>query len=158
MSSVRALALAFALALSACSAVTASPDYFVRGPADEEDRVIAQAQALIQGLDAGAYGRAWDQASTLFQTQTPRSPFVTGMASLRGRWGDPGARSVRAVGFSATVKGAPPGAYAAVLFATAFAQGIEAEEKLIVTLQDGQWRLAGYFIRTRPEMPARANP
>lgn len=146
---MRNILLAFAFILSLGTVANAAPNEFVTGSAEDEAAVAAQTRKALTLLDAGEHGKAWDHAAKPFQDLTPRLAFIAGIKSMRGLVGDVKTRSFRAVGFTKELQHAPPGQYAAVFFETTFTNASAVEEKVIFFNQNGQWRLAGYFLKKR---------
>ena len=149
MNLTRTILLAMTLAVNGGMAAYAATNVFEKGSAEESAAVAAQAQRRIKSLDAGEHGQAWDQAARPFQELTPRPVFIAGIKSMRGMVGEAKARAILGVGFTKELQDAPPGYYAAVVFETNFANANGVEEKLVFFNQNGQWRLAGYFLKKR---------
>ena len=148
MNPLRKLLSAFFLLLSWCNFAGATPREVIGGPIEDEADVVAQARKAISLLDAGEYGKAWDQAAKPFQDSMPRLAFIADVKAMRGMVGDIKARSPQGIGFTRDLQGAP-GHYAGALFETNFANASAVEEKLTFVNQNGQWRLAGYALKKR---------
>ncbi|WP_374582856.1 DUF4019 domain-containing protein [Pseudoduganella sp.] len=156
MNSIRNLFIAFALLLGTSTFAKAAPNEFVLGSAEEEAAVAAQAQKAINLLDAGEHGKAWDHAAKPFQDSTSKPVFIAGIKSMRGLVGAVKTRSVRGIGFTKELQDAPAGHYAGVFFETTFANASALEERVVLFNQNGQWRLAGYFLKKRVSLPGKA--
>lgn len=124
------------------------------GAAIADDGVaVASGQAAVKSwlarVDAGDYGRSWDEASAVLKKAISRADWEKAAGSARDPLGKVTSRKQRSATFTRTLPGgAPEGEYVVLVFDTDLEKhsgGIEtvtaAREK------DGAWRVAGYYIR-----------
>lgn len=108
---------------------------------------------VIQLIDQGQAGDAWDGASPPVKAGLQRKDFIDAIAKVRGPLGPPKSRQwIDILRQQVTPSGAnakvPPGIYISVVFATAFESGKTANEQVSFHLDDDKvWRLAGYALR-----------
>ena len=108
-------------------------------------RVAAEWLKLI---DAGDYGKAWDECSALFKQKVPRQQWVDGLPKNRAEYGSFRSRQLDAGGYRRTaLPGAPEGEYVTLRFVSEFEKNANAEEIVTLAYQDGAWRPIGYLLR-----------
>lgn len=142
--SVAALALAAALVAAAArlSAALAADDDVDTAPA------LQAAQSWLAEVDAGAYGKSWDDAAALFQGAMPREKWEKSLVAVRQPLGAVVARKLRAGRYMKEVPGAPAGDYVVIDFDTRFEnRPIAVETVTPMRDKDGRWKVAGYYIR-----------
>ena len=118
-----------------------------------EDRTAAveAASAWLTLVDRGAYAKSWDEAAELFRGAMGRDRWVTTLGNVRAPLGTVLTRTVGSAEFTTELPGAPPGAYVVIQFETSFANLPNAVETVTPMRDpDGNWRVAGYFIRQAP--------
>jgi len=99
-------------------------------------------------IDAGDYGKAWDECSPLFKQKVPRQQWVDGLPKNRAEFGSLKSRKLDAGGYRrAALPGAPEGEYVSLRFMSEFEKNPNAEELVTLTYQDGTWRPIGYLLR-----------
>lgn len=129
--------------------VGATPAFvFEPGSPQDEAAVAMQVKDILRLLDSNETGAVWDGASTSLKQSTPRPAFIDGIKSLRDSVGELQSRTLKGVGFATDIPDSAPGRYAAAFFESRFAQAT-VEEKVVLVMQDGQWRVTGYFITKR---------
>jgi hypothetical protein len=161
MKIVRCLALAVLLGVLAPVAAQLKPSGRGTTPlppaqpeAQKEDAQVTKelaarvaAEKWLALLDAGDYGKAWDQCADLFRQRVKREQWVESLPAARGAFGGVRERNVEVASYKTSLPGAPDGEYVTVRFATRFDKKSDAEELLTLVLERGQWRPTGYFIR-----------
>lgn len=117
---------------------------FASSPAIElADRAAGKWLAQV---DAGDYWLSWADAATLFRQRVPASDWI---ASLRAARQPLGAMVSRRLIDSRHVKslpGAPDGDYVVLRYRTEFRRKQSAIETVTPMLDQGQWRVSGYYI------------
>lgn len=108
----------------------------------------AAAETWLGRVDAGEYGRSWQDAAPYFQHVTTEEKWTGLLGSVRLPLGKPAERQPGVGQFSATMPGMPDGAYVFLQFQTAF----ERKKTVVETVTclrdaDGRWKVAGYFIK-----------
>ncbi len=119
-------------------------------PDDHEKRgaAIEAARAWLALVDAGDYQRSWQEAAGLFRRQVAQETWVSEISRLRPRFGEVVKRSLQSAKYMTSAPGMPAGEYVLIVFKTSFASKKTAAETLTPMRDpDGNWRVAGYFIR-----------
>ncbi len=115
--------------------------------ADQSQQVTDAAKSWLSLVDAGQYERSWSEASKLFQAHVSKTQWTAEVKAVREPLGAVDLRSAPSVRFTTSLPGVPDGQYAVLQFHSKFAHKAEAIETVTMMLDDGAWRLAGYFVR-----------
>ncbi len=115
------------------------------GPLDNEAEVIA-ARTWLKLIDAGKYGKSWDQSSTLVRDAVTRDEWIMTMNSLMKQYGKHSQRSTDSIEWSSMLDGAPQGDYREVRFSSKCGD-VEISETVTLQKSGDEWLVAGYFIR-----------
>jgi hypothetical protein len=115
---------------------------------EQDAEAVAAAERFVALVDQGRYGESWETAARLFTARIARAEWERTVAGVRPPLGAVVRRTLLSTRAMTSAPGAPDGDYVVVLFASAFARKETAVET-VTTLReaDGQWRVAGYFIK-----------
>lgn len=159
--------LATSLAVAAHGAVaqlklkeSASPNLTTNSPAPaaatapadpareaREKAAIEAAQRWLKLLDAGEFGKAWDESGAQFQSRVTRKQWVEGLPKDRTPFGALKSRTVEGLGYPKEQQGLPKGEYVQVGFSSVFDKQSKIIEVVTVVLDGGTWRPIGYLIQ-----------
>ncbi len=115
---------------------------------DSTTQAVEAAKAWLATVDAGDYGKSWDDASAFFRGAITRENWEKAVAGAREPFGKVLSREVKSTTVATTLPGAPDGHYVVIEFTTSFEHKKEASERVTPTLEeDGVWRVGGYFVR-----------
>lgn len=115
-----------------------------------EGKKDAAKQAALEWLvlvDAMQYEASWKEAASLFRAQVSTSGWVSAVAAVRRPLGDFVARNLISATYATSLPGAPDGEYVVLQFQTEFENKAQAVETVTPMLDEGQWRVSGYYIR-----------
>jgi len=147
---MRSIHKTFLVALFAiCLGVNAAEPTFELGPLKEQSAVAEQVQKVILLLDSGEVGASWEASAPPLKGSTSKLAYVAGIKAMRGAVGDVVSRKLQGIGFMTNMPGAPPGQYAGAFLETTFSRAASVEEKLVFYKFQGNWQLAGYFLKKR---------
>ena len=108
----------------------------------------AAALEQLRMLDNARYAESWAGAGEHFRKATAREDWARDAAAARRPLGALGGRRLKNLVYSTTLPGRPDGEYATFTYDSRFAEGAGAIETIVTVREsDGQWRLAGYFIK-----------
>lgn len=148
----RRLLCAALLALAAPWCASANPT----APASTSTNALADPQAAarevaaiwMKEIDGDQYGKSWDQAASLFQSEVTREKWETNMIRVRGLLGSAEKRKLVSSRYQHSLPGMPDGDYVVITWATQFEHKARALE-IITPMKDkdGRWKVAGYVIR-----------
>lgn len=133
----RLVALVIGLVLSVSAA----------GAADQSQQATDAAKSWLSLVDAGQYDRSWTEASKLFQGHVSEAQWTTEVKSVREPLGAVDSRNAPIVRLTASLPGVPDGQYAVLQFHSKFVHKADATETVTMMMDDGTWKLAGYFIK-----------
>jgi hypothetical protein len=115
---------------------------------EKKAAAIRAAEHFLILVDQGKYGESWDEASSLFVGHVSRDEWQRTITSVRPPFGNPINRAVKLSKFMTSAPGVPDGEYVLIQFASSFEHKQSAIETVTTMLdKDGQWRVAGYFIK-----------
>jgi hypothetical protein len=103
------------------------------------------AERWLALLDAGDYGKAWDQGASLFRERVKREQWVKELPAQRGALGTMNARRAEVASYKDSLPGAPNGEYVTVRFSTDFEKKKDAQELVTLVYESGTWRPLGYL-------------
>jgi hypothetical protein len=129
------LALAFAILLPAAALAQSGADY-----ADN-------CRAWLGLIDAGRYDESWDTASAYFQSKITKEQWGPLIKSVRDTVGPVISRSSAEVTKTDVLPNAPFAHYLVIVIHTKFAMNAAATETVIMKMENGEWKVAGYFIK-----------
>jgi hypothetical protein len=120
----------------------------LRGDSGAEKAAEQAAQSWLVLVDSGNYTESWNRAAPLFKQQVTAAQWESAVRSARGPLGKLQSRRLKSAQYERTLPGAPDGEYVVVQFDTAFENKKAAIETVTpMKDKDGQWRVAGYFIK-----------
>jgi hypothetical protein len=118
--------------------------------AEGSDTEAAQAVATLWlgTVDSGAYGYGWDDSAEIFQRSVARAEWERAAGTTRGPLGKVKSRTLRSATPTRKLPNAPEADYVVIYFDTEFEKRPNSVEVVTpVKEKDGQWRVAGYYIR-----------
>jgi hypothetical protein len=98
-------------------------------------------------VDAGKYDESWDAASSYFKTKITKEQWAPMVKAVRDTVGMPLSRSASQVTPTDRLPDAPFGKYLVVVLKTKFQMNQNATETVIMKLEDGEWKVTGYFVK-----------
>ena len=119
------------------------------GSADKEKEEAAKraARAWLALVDAMQYEASWKEAASLFKAQVSTTDWAKAVAGVRRPLGDLVARDLMSATYATSLPGAPDGEYVVLQFETRFENKAQAVETVTPMLDEGHWRVSGYYIR-----------
>lgn len=118
--------------------------------ADEaaEKAAVTAAQAWLGQIDAGNYGRSWNDASAYFKGAMTEKGWSDALTGARKPLGKLVSRKFGKAQNVKSLPGAPDGNYVVMQYETSFANKKSAVETVtFVQEKDGKWKAAGYYIK-----------
>ncbi|MBM3782955.1 MAG: DUF4019 domain-containing protein [Acidobacteria bacterium] len=115
--------------------------------AQGDGRARADAEQWLALVDNGKYRDSWKEASKPFRTQVTAEEWERQVRAVRESIGSLASRKLASSKAAKTLPGAPDGDYVVMMFEAKFTKKESAIETVVVSLESGHWRVAGYFIR-----------
>lgn len=104
------------------------------------------AQDWLATVDAGHYGQSWDDASSFFQSRVDKQQWEQMLTQVRSPLGKLQSRQFKSAS-ETPPPGAPAGKYVTIQFNTKFATVGDTVETIVPTLENGKWKVSGYFVK-----------
>jgi hypothetical protein len=108
---------------------------------------LQSVNAWLKLVDDGKNDASWRGTSTEFQTAVSQEKWTQMSKSVRAPLGAVNSRQLQDSSYNTSLPGAPDGQYVVLRFGTSFANKNSAIETVVMSLQNGQWLIAGYFIK-----------
>jgi len=107
-----------------------------------------EASIWLKLIDAGNYSQSWRTASKFFSTTISEANWIASLQAARSPLGAIVRRKQTASQEATSLPGVPDGEYRILTFSAEFAHKKAAAETVTLMREpDGQWRVAGYFIK-----------
>jgi hypothetical protein len=121
-------------------------------PVNAQELPVAETTSIcnkwLSILDQGQYEQSWDPASSYFKSMVTKEQWTAQISAVRGSLGNVVSRAFQDQKYSTSLPGSPDGEYEIAQFSTVFKNKASSVETVVLTKDtDGQWRLAGYFIK-----------
>jgi hypothetical protein len=115
---------------------------------NREKQGVTAAEKWVALVDNGKYADSWNEAADYFKGAIDRAKWEKMLQSVRKPLGVTVSRKIKTSVYRTNLPGAPDGEYVVVLFTTSFKNKKTAVETITSMLdKDGQWRVAGYYIK-----------
>lgn len=107
----------------------------------------AVALAWLEAIDSGQYKQAWEASSPILQR--PLSPYMLErtIGAARRDFGAVESRQRVRVSRERSMPGAPDGDYMVFTFLTRFENKARSIETITPHLEEGAWRVSGYYVK-----------
>ena len=116
--------------------------------ADVDAAVRQAAIEWLKKLDTMNYSGSWESAASVFKSAVSVQAWEKAVQSVRVPLGVLRSRAEKSATTSSSLPGAPDGKYVVLQYDAVFENKAAAVETLTLAQdQDGQWRVAGYFIK-----------
>ena len=112
----------------------------------EKDATDA-ALAWLALIDQEKYAESWEQSAVPFKKGITAESWAATVKSVRGPMGKLESRELSNRDFMTELPGAPKGEYVIIQFKSRFKNKKNAVETITPMLEDGKWKVSGYFIK-----------
>ena len=116
-------------------------------PVTPETLAIAGAVQWLKVIDADNYDKGWTYASEYLKNAVTKDSFKQSLQGVRSPLGGMKTRVLDKTQYTTSLPGSPDGEYVVMKFKTGFENKADAVETLISKKEEGQWKIAGYFIK-----------
>ena len=114
---------------------------------EKAEKATAVALEFLQLIDAEKYAESWQMAAAMMKEKVPGQDWVEKLTKARDLSGALVAREKKSASFSPTAKDSPDGEYISLVFDSKYERAEGVSEYVTVMLEDGHWKVAGYFIQ-----------
>jgi hypothetical protein len=113
-----------------------------------EQKAVTAAKAWLALIDGGDYEKSWNTAAEYFQNAVAQQQWQQSLTAARKPLGQVVSRQLKAKHYTTSLPDAPDGQYVVIQYETSFENKKSAVETITPMLNaDGQWRVAGYYIK-----------
>lgn len=112
--------------------------------------------AWLELVDNGQYAASWRETAPVMQEAINTSDWVGQLQRVRDSLGAAVEREIRSATWTTELPEAPPGEYVVIVFLSTFAEANVPYREIItpMLLEDGQWRVSGYYLQPLENTPA----
>jgi hypothetical protein len=116
---------------------------------DTEKSEIATAVAMefLQLIDADKFDESWQSAAVMMREKVTQKDWVEKLTKSRVLSGALVERTEKSSSYSTSAKDSPEGEYISLIFTSKYERAESVSEYVTVMLENGHWRVAGYFIQ-----------
>lgn len=104
------------------------------------------ANAFLEKIDAGEYAQSWQSAAHLMQEKISLEEWEEKLQGARARSGQLVSREKTSATYSTEAQDSPEGEYIMLIYESRFEFAEDVSEYVTVMRQDGDWKVAGYFM------------
>ena len=135
-------------ALAAAALTLAFASLSAKADEASEAKAVAASKEWLAVVDVGRFDQGWESAAAYLKAAVTKADFVRAVAAVRIPLGKVVARTRTSTQYATSLPGAPDGDYVVIQYGTVFENKKSAVETITPMLdRDGQWRIAGYYIR-----------
>jgi hypothetical protein len=117
----------------------------------DSDQRIQKAQSAAEQwlklVDSGDYDQSWQTASEMFKSKVSKEQWAKAIQTTRLPFGQVLSRKIKKATYADHLPGAPDGDYVVIQYETSFEHKKAAVETITPMLDNGEWKVSGYFIR-----------
>lgn len=106
----------------------------------------ASAREWLALVDTQKYGESWTASGSIFRSNVDQAKWIEMVGSVRKPLDPLEKRTLGTVNQTKSLPGVPDGDYAVVQFRTSFRNKADASERVVLAMEDGQYRVVGYFL------------
>lgn len=114
---------------------------------EKAEQATAVALEFLHLIDAEKYSESWRMSAGLMKDKVSEQDWVEKLTRARDLSGPLIERRQTDATYSTTAVDSPEGEYISLVFASSFQRAASVDEYVTVMLDDGRWRVAGYFIQ-----------
>jgi hypothetical protein len=114
---------------------------------DKAEKATAVAMQFLQLIDAEKYAESWQSSAILMREKITEKDWVEKLTKARELSGAVVERVEESSSYSTSAKDSPDGEYIALTFESKYQKAESVSEYVTVMLEDGSWKVAGYFIQ-----------
>ena len=114
---------------------------------EKAEKATAVAMEFLQLIDSQQYAESWQMAAGLMKEKVAEKDWVEKLSKARTLSGEVLERAEKSTTYSPSAKDSPEGEYISLIFDSKYQRAESVSEYVTVMLEDGHWKVAGYFIQ-----------
>ena len=131
----------------ACLFMIVFPILNERPDSEKAEKARAVATEFLQFVDAAKYAESWQSAADIMKEKVTEKEWIEKLTKARALSGALVKRTEEDASYSTSAKDSPEGEYIALTYASKYRNAKSVSEYVTVMLEDGHWKVAGYFIQ-----------
>jgi len=112
-----------------------------------EKAAVEAARQWLELIDSGNYSASWKEAAVYFKNVVPEDVWIQKTTAVRKPLGRMLSRKLKRAKCMTELPGAPDGEYVVIQFVTSFENKKSAVETVTPMLDEGNWKVSGYYIK-----------
>jgi len=113
----------------------------------EKKAAAEAAEAWLKLIDGGKYPESWEGAAEFFRKRVPKDVWDGQLSKIRGGLGKLKSRELLFASRGEKLPATPKGEYFVLKFRSVYEKGGLRVETAVVSLENGEWKVSGYFIK-----------
>lgn len=113
----------------------------------QEIEARAAAERWLAFIDHGDAASSWEDSSSIFRGAVTPEQWRESLETVQDRLGRPLSRDLESAKYTTELPGAPDGEYVVLTYRTTFERKQNGRETVVPELEDGAWRVSGYFVK-----------
>lgn len=118
-----------------------------RPDTEKSEKANAVAIEFLQLIDAEKYAESWQMSADMMKERVSEKDWVEKLTKARSLSGGLLERVAKSETYSLTAKDSPDGEYISLIFDSKYQKAESVSEYVTVMLEDGHWKVAGYFLQ-----------
>jgi len=114
---------------------------------EKADMATAVAMEFLQLIDADKYAESWQMSAGLMKERVTEKDWGEKLTKARTLSGPLVERKEKDSSYSTTAVDSPDGEYISLIFESRFQRAESVDEYITLMLDDGHWKVAGYFLQ-----------
>ena len=114
---------------------------------EKSEKATAVAMEFLQLIDADKFDESWQSAAVMMREKVTQKEWVEKLTKSRVLSGALVERTEKSSSYSTSAKDSPEGEYISLIFTSKYERAGSVSEYVTVMLENGHWRVAGYFIQ-----------
>jgi hypothetical protein len=115
--------------------------------AQAEQAATEAALAWLELIDSGKYAESWEQSAAPFKNSMTAEKWANMVKPVQRPLGKLESRAVASREYMPSLPGGAKGEFVMIQFKTNFENKKNAIETVTPMLEDGQWKVSGYYIK-----------
>ena len=113
-----------------------------------EQAAVAAAENWLALIDNDSTSESWNQSASLFKAAVSQEQWKASLEAAQGPIGKAVSRELKSKQYAEELPGAPDGEYVVIEYETSFEKKRNGTETITPMKDtDGEWRVAGYFVK-----------
>jgi hypothetical protein len=136
-----------AVLIVACLAMILIPLYSQSPDDDKVEQALPVAAEFLALVDGGKYAESWQSSASLMREKVAKKDWIEKLDEARNHSGGLVQRVQKSASYATQVKDSPEGEYIMLIYDSNFQAAEDVSEYVTVMLEEGEWKVAGYFMQ-----------